>query len=100
MPPKFFDKFLFQQMQDYQKSVEALEQPKYFKIYDGDLVVRKLYDKKEIAEHEIKNDVILLWLRLFCLTFYYCEPKEKIIRFVEMLENIKKAKYLKDDILS
>ena len=100
MPPKFFDKFLFQQMQDYQKSVEALEQPKYFKIYDGDLVVRKLYNKKELAEHEIKNDVILLWLRLFCLTFYYCEPKEKIIRFVEMLENIKKAKYLRDDILS
>ena len=101
MPPKFFDKFLFQQMQDYQKSVEALEQPKYFKIYDGDLVVRKLYNcKNDLAENELKNDVILLWLRLFCLTFYYCEPKEKIIRFVEMLENIKKAKYLRDDILS
>ena len=101
IPPKFFDKFLFQQMQDYQKSIEALEQPKYFKIYDGDLVVRRLYNSKnDTAENELKNDVILLWLRLFCLTFYYCEPKEKIIRFVEMLENIKKAKYLRDDILS
>ena len=101
MPPKFFDKFLFQQMQDYQKSVEALEQPKYFKIYDGDLIVRHLHNtKNDLAKNEIKNDVLLLWLRVFCLTFYYCLPKEKIIRYVEMLENIKKAIYLREDILS
>ena len=101
MPPKFFDKFLYQQMQDYQKSLEALEQPKYFKIYEGDLVVRHLHNtKNDLAKNEIKNDVILLWLRIFCLTFYYCEPKEKKIRFVEMLENIKKAIYIRNDILS
>ena len=100
-PPKFFDKFLVQQMQDYQKSVEALEQPKYFKIYEGDLIVRHLHNtKNDLAIHEIKNDVLLLWLRVFCLTFYYCKPNEKIIRFVEMLENLKKAIYLRDDILS
>ena len=100
MPPKFFDKFLYQQMQDYQKTLESLEQPKYFKIYDGSLVVRHLHNtKNDLGVNEIKNDVILLWLRVFCLTFYYCEPKEKIIRFVEMLENTKKAKPLKDDIL-
>ena len=100
-PPKFFDKFLVQQMQDYQKSVEALEQPKYFKIYEGDLIVRHLHNtKNDLAIHEIKNDVLLLWLRAFCLTFYYCKPNEKIIRFVEMLENLKKAIYLRDDILS
>ena len=101
LPPKFFDKFLFQQMQDYQKSIEALEQPKYFKIYNGDITVRHLYDaKNDLTENEIKNDIIFLWLRIFCLTFYYCEPKEKLIRFVEMLENLKKATYLKEDILS
>lgn len=101
IPPKFFDKFLIQQIQDYQKSIEALGQPKYFKIYEGELVIRNLYNSKnDLASKEIKNDVLLLWLRIFCLTFYYCEPKEKIIRFVEMLENIKKAFYLKDDILS
>ena len=101
VPPKFFDKFLYQQMQDYQKSLEALEQPKYFKIYDGDLIVRHLHNtKNDLAKNEIKNDIILLWLRVFCLTFYYCEPKEKKIRFVEMLENIKKAIYIKDNILS
>jgi hypothetical protein len=101
IPPKFFDKFLFQQMQDYQKSIEALEQPKYFKIYDGDLIVRKLYNcKNYIADGEIKNSILLLWLRLFCLTFYYVDKNEKRLRFVEMLENIKQAKYLRNDILS
>ena len=101
MPPKFFDKFLYQQMQDYQKSLETLEQPKYFKIYDGDLIVRNLYNSKnDLINNEIKNDVLLLWLRVFCLTFYYCEENEKMIRYVEMLENIKKVIYLKDDILS
>ena len=101
IPPKFFDKFLIQQMQDYQKSIEALGQPKYFKIYNGELVIRHLHNcKNDLAINEIKNDVLLLWLRVFCLTFYYCEPKEKIIRFVELLENVKKAIYLKDDILS
>ena len=101
IPPKFFDKFLFQQMQDYQKSIEALEQPKYFKIYDGDLIVRKLYNcKNYIADGEMKNYILLLWLRLFCLTFYYVDKNEKRLRFVEMLENIKQAKYLRNDILS
>ena len=101
IPPKFFDKFLYQQMQDYQSCVKALEQPKYFKIYNGDLIVRHLHNmENDFADHEIENDVILLWLRIFCLTFYYCEPKEKIIRFVEMLENIKKVYYLRDNILS
>ena len=101
IPPKFFDKFLIQQMQDYQKAIESLGQPKYFKIYKGELINRDLYNSKnDLAINEIKNDVLLLWLRVFCLTFYYCEPKEKIIRFVELLENVKKAIYLKDDILS
>ena len=101
IPPKFFDKFLYQQMQEYHKSIEALEQPKYFKIYEGDLVVRYLYNAKEDEKinREIENDIILLWLRMFCMTFYYCESKEKIIRFVEMLSNLKKAIYLKDKIL-
>ena len=71
-PPKFFDQFLYQQIQEYQKSVEALSQPKYFKIYNGDLVVRYLYNpqKDEKIDKEIENDIILLWLRMFCLTFY------------------------------
>ena len=101
IPPKFFDKFLYQQMQNYQKSLETLEQPKYFRIYDGDLVVRRLYNcKNDLIDGEIENDVLLLWLRVFCLTFYYCDKNEKIIRFVEMLENMKKAKYVRNDILS
>ena len=101
IPPIFFDMFLVQQMQDYQKSIECLKQPKYFKIYEGDLIDRHLYNSKnDLNVNEIKNDVLLLWLRVFCLTFYYIESKEKILRFEEMLENIKKAIYLKDDILS
>ena len=101
IPPKFFDKFLYQQMKEYHKAIEALDQPKYFKIYNGDICQRHLYDSKnDLAKNEIMNDVILLWLRIFCLTFYYCEQKEKIVRFVEMLQNIKKAFYIRNDILS
>lgn len=88
-------------MKEYHKAIEALDQPKYFKIYNGDICQRHLYDSKnDLAKNEIMNDVILLWLRIFCLTFYYCEQKEKIVRFVEMLQNIKKAFYIRNDILS
>ena len=101
MPQKFFDKALYQQMKDYHKAIETLEQPKYFKIYNGEISQRHLYDSKnDLAKNEIMNDVILLWLRIFCLTFYYCEQKEKIVRFVEMLQNTKKAFYIRNDILS
>ena len=101
MPQKFFDKALYQQMKDYHKAIETLEQPKYFKIYNGEISQRHLYDSKnDLAKNEIMNDVILLWLRIFCLTFYYCEQKEKIVRFVEMLQNIKKAFNIRNDILS
>ena len=101
IPPKFFDLFLLDKMRNYQSRIKALEQPKYFKIYDGDLIIRHLYNSKnDVTINEIKNDVLLLWLKVFCLTFYYCEPEEKIIRFEEMLNNIKKALYLKNDILS
>ena len=101
MPQKFFDKALYQQMKEYHKAIETLEQPKYFKIYNGEISQRHLYDSKnDLAKNEIMNDVILLWLRIFCLTFYYCEQKEKIVRFVEMLQNIKKAFYIRNDILS
>jgi len=95
MPPKFFDKFLYQQIKEYQKAIESLDQPKYFKIYDGTISVRHLHDtKNDLVNNEIKDDVILLWLRVFCLTFYYCETKEKIVRFVEMLQNLKKATHI------
>ena len=101
MPPKFFDQFLYKQIKEYQKTIESLDQPKYFKIYDGDLSLRHLHDtKNDLAISEIYNDIILLWLRVFCLTFYYCEPKEKMVRFVEMLQNCKKAVYLKNEIMS
>ena len=101
MPPIFFDKFLYQRLEEYHKAIETLEQPKFFKIYEGELCIRHLHDiKNDLAPNEIKNDIILLWLRVFCLTFYYCELKEKIVRFVEMLQNLKKAQYIRNDILS
>ena len=101
IPPKFFDKFLYQQLKEYQKAIEYLEQPKYFKIYEGTIIDRHLYNaKNDLVNDEIKDDIIFLWLRVFCLTFYYCETKEKIVRFVEMCENIKKAYLIRDDILS
>ena len=101
IPPKFFDKFLYQQIKEYQKAIESLEQPKYFKIYEGTISIRHLHDtKNDLVDNEIKDDIILLWLRIFCFTFYYCETKEKIVRFVEMLKNLKKAYHINNDILN
>ena len=53
-----------------------------------------------LYEHEIENSVYLLWLKVFCMTFYYCDNIEKQLRFYEMLKIIRKLYYIKDNILS
>ena len=55
---------------------------------------------KCIYKNEIENYIYLLWLRIFCMTFYYCDNKEKNLRFYEMLKVLKSTIYLKDHILS
>jgi len=80
---------------------EIYSEKLYSKIYSGDLVVQyKFNPGKTLYENEIKNSLYLLWLRIFCLTFYYCDEKEKNLRFYEMIFIVRKLVYIKDDIFS
>ena len=81
--------------------IEIYKDKQYFKIYKGDLIVQDKFDpNKTLYDEEIQNSLYLLWLRLFCLTFYYCSKEEKNLRFYEMINMVKKLKYVKDDIFS
>ena len=80
---------------------EIIEQKQYYKIYTGDLIIQDKFNPSIfLYDNEIQNSVILLWLRMFCLTFYYCEKNEKNLRFYEMINMVKKLTYIKDDIFS
>ena len=78
-----------------------LSDKKYFKIYNGDLIVQDKFNYNIfLFDNEIQNSLLLLWLRMFCLTFYYCDKEEKNLRFYEMIFIIKRLIYIKDDIFS
>ena len=80
---------------------EIFNDKNYFKIYAGDLIVQdKFNPNKTLYEGEIQNSLLLLWLRMFCLTFYYCDQEEKNLRFYEMINITKRLLYIKDDIFS
>ena len=73
----------------------------YSKIYTGDLIVQDKHNpNKTLIDGEIQNSLNLLWLRMFCLTFYYCDKNEKNLRFYEMINITKRLTYIKDDIFS
>ena len=81
--------------------IEILKDKQYFKIYKGDLIAQDKFDPNKILyDEEIQNSLYLLWLRMFCLTFYYCSKEEKNLRFYEMINMVKKLIYIKDDIFS
>ena len=80
---------------------EIILDEEYFKIYSGSLILQYKYDPgNALYDEEIQNSLHLLWLRIFCLTFYYCEKDEKNIRFYEMINIVQRLKYIKDDIFS
>ena len=73
----------------------------YFEIYKGALVEQaQVSISKLLFKNEMENYLYLLWLRLFCITFYYCEENEKNFRFYEMLANLKKITFLDSSTLS
>ena len=80
---------------------EIFQDKSYFKLYTGDLIVQdKFNPNKTLYDGEIQNSLLLLWLRIFCITFYYCDKNEKNLRFYEMINIIKKLTYIRDDIFS
>jgi hypothetical protein len=62
----------------------------YFKIYEGDLIKRYNFDRRDyIFKNEMNNIIGHLWLSVFCFTFHYCNDIDKKYRFQELMNNLK-----------
>jgi hypothetical protein len=78
-----------------------LQDNKLLTIYNSDTLVQfKHNPAKSIYPKEIENSIYLLWLKIFCMTFYYCDQNEKYLRFYEMIKVIRKLFFVKDNIFS
>ena len=81
--------------------LNILQDTKLLSKYNSDILVQfKHNPAKSIYPKEIENSIYLLWLKIFCMTFYYCDQNEKYLRFYEMLKVVRKLFYIKDNILS
>ena len=73
----------------------------YISIYSKEKLNNFIFDsKKYFFENEMLNYIYLLWLYFFSLTFYYLDEKEKIFRFFEMLNNLKKLNFFSSKIFN
>ena len=73
----------------------------YISIYSKDKLNNFIFDSKNyFFENEMLNYIYLLWLYFFSLTFYYLDEKEKIFRFFEMLNNLKKLNFFSSKIFN
>ena len=73
----------------------------FFSIYNGDLVNRSIIDINKIEYHnEIINSLYLVWIIVFCMTFYYCDELEKNFRFEELMRFLPKVIDYKEKIIS
>ena len=103
---KFFDKEMKTEYQfneetlvklfnESEKNLKELENNDYFKIYEGALVNRYIFDKNQyFIENEMRNNVGYLWLCIFCFTFYYCDEIDKKYRFQELFNNLKQMEII------
>lgn len=74
---------------------KILDNEKYFANYNGDYVSQyQFITTKLLFEHEMEDYIFIIWIKLFALTFYYCDEVEKNFRFYEMLSNLKKITFL------
>ena len=73
----------------YENNKKKIDEKTYFKIYDGDLVKRFNFDRRDyIFKNEMNNIIGHLWLSVFCFTFYYCNDIDKKFRFQELMKNL------------
>jgi hypothetical protein len=78
-----------------------IQNAKLLNIYNTEVLSQYKHNlNKSLYPNEIENSIYLLWLRMFCMTFYYCDNNEKYLRFYEMIKIIKKTRFLEDNILS
>lgn len=106
-PYKLIDYFTFNNINLKQCFVETndilikIKDNKLLNIYNSDLINQfKHNPAKSLFPREIENSIYLLWLKIFCMTFYYCDKNEKYLRFYEMIKIVRKLIYIKDNILS
>jgi len=58
----------------------------FFDIYKKN-IIRYLPDVNKIdIKNEVQNSLNKVWVYMFCLTFYYCDEKEKNFRFEELIK--------------
>ena len=87
---QFNEETLVKLFNESDKNLKELENNDYFKIYEGALVNRYIFDKNQyFIENEMRNNVGYLWLCIFCFTFYYCDEIDKKYRFQELFNNLK-----------
>ena len=96
------DSNLLNYLREYQAIEDSLKNDvlkDFFSIYNGDLVNRYLINIDKFHYNgELKNSINFVWIIVFCLTFYYCNEKEKYFRTEELIRVLKevdsKEKYL------
>ena len=81
--------------------LNLIQNNKIFSLYNTETLVQfKNNPVKNLYPNEIENSIYLLWLKVFCMTFYYCDKNEKYLRFYEMIKIVRSLYYVKDNILS
>ena len=81
--------------------LNVIQESKLFNIYNSDTLAQFKHSPTKITyPKEIDNSIYLLWLKIFCMTFYYCDKNEKYLRFYEMIKIVRKLIYVKDNIYS
>ena len=64
----------------------------FFSIYNGDIFHRYLINIDKFQyKGKLKNSIYFVWIIVFCLTFYYCNEKEKYFRFEELIRVLKEV---------
>ena len=76
-------------LKGYQARENILKSKKYndfATIYNGDLVNRYIININELEYHnDVINSLYLVWIIVFCMTFYYCDEIEKHFRFEQLI---------------
>ena len=79
---------LYQLIDGYKTIKKKLNDEQYYKIYKGDLTKRFSLDFNKLEVPNLDNDLLCVWIILFCLTFYYCDKEEKSFRCEDLLRKL------------
>ena len=60
----------------------------YYNLYKGELTKIFSFNYNSLEMPNLDNDLLYIWILLFCLTFYYCDKEEKSFRFEDLLRKL------------